>query len=275
MRKVKLGKTGEQVPVLGQGTMGIKSGKDKEYYEKWKDSLRKGIELGMTHIDTAELYNFGASERTIGEVIKEYDRDDVFITSKLFPRHLGYDSMIKACNKSLERLDTKYLDLYLVHFPSLGFSKIKKHMRVMEQLLNEGKIRYIGVSNYSVDQFKEGQEYLKRAEIVTNQLRANIIKQKHIHNSLPYYKKEGIILTSYSPLGHRGYTNLSGELGSKLDQIAESHNATIQQIALAWLINHENVIAIPKAFQVNHIEANAAAADIKLTEAELKQFYTE
>ncbi len=274
MRKVQLGKGGEQIPVLGQGTMGIKSGKDKEYYEKWKVSLRKGIELGMTHIDTAELYNFGASERTIGEVIKEYDRDDVFITSKLFPRHLGYDSMIKACNKSLERLDTKYLDLYLVHFPSLGFSKIKKHMRVMEQLLNEGKIRYIGVSNYSVDQFKEGQEYLKKAEIVTNQLRANIMKQKHIHNSLPYYKKEGIILTAYSPLGHRGYTSLKEDIKSKLEQVAKSHNATIQQITLAWLINHENVIAIPKAFQVNHVEDNAAAADIKLTEAEIKQFYT-
>jgi len=274
MRKVQLGKGGEQIPVLGQGTMGIKSGKDKEYYEKWKLSLRKGIELGMTHIDTAELYNFGASERTIGEVIKEYDRDDVFITSKLFPRHIGYDSMIKACNKSLERLDTKYLDLYLVHFPSLGFSKIKKHMRVMEQLLNEGKIRYIGVSNYSVDQFKEGQGYLKKAEIVTNQLRANIMKQKHIHNSLPYYKKEGIILTAYSPLGHRGYTNLKEDIGSKLEKVAKTHNATIQQITLAWLINHENVIAIPKAFQVKHIEDNAAAADINLTEAELKKLYT-
>jgi len=275
MRMVQLGKGGEQIPVLGQGTMGIKSGKDKEYYEKWKASLKKGIELGMTHLDTAELYNFGASERTIGEVIKEYDRDDVFITSKLFPKHLGYNSMIKACNKSLERLDTKYLDLYLVHFPSLGFSKIKKHMRVMEQLLNEGKIRYIGVSNYSVDQFKEGQEYLKKAEIVTNQLRANIIRQKHIHNSLPYYKKEGVLLTAYSPLSHKGYTNLKGDIRSKLEQVANSHNATIQQITLAWLINHENVIAIPKAFQVKHIEDNAAAADIKLTEEEIRQFYSE
>jgi len=229
----------------------------------------------MTHIDTAELYNFGASERTIGEVIREYDRDDVFITSKLFPKHLGYDSMIKACNKSLERLDTKYLDLYLVHFPSLGFSKIKKHMRVMEQLLNEGKIRYIGVSNYSVDQFKKGQEYLKKTEIVTNQLRANIMKQKHIHSSLPYYKKEGVLLTAYSPLSHRGYTNLKGDIRSKLEQVANSHNATIQQITLAWLINHENVIAIPKAFQIKHIEDNAAAADINLTEVEIKQFYTE
>ena len=273
MRKIQLGKTGEQIPVLGQGTMGIKAGKDKEYYEKWKASLRKGIELGMTHIDTAEIYNRGTSEKIIGKVIKEYDRDDLFITSKLFPKHFGYKSMIKACSKSLERLDIKYLDLYLVHFPSFVFSKIKKHMRVMEQLLNEGKIRYIGVSNYSIDQFKKGQENLKKAEIVANQLHANIVRQKHIHNSLPYYKKEGIILTAYSPLSHRGYTNLKGDLEIKLDQVAKSHNASIQQIALAWLINHENVIAIPKAFQIQHIEANAAAADIELSEEEIKQFY--
>ena len=271
MRKVQLRKTGEQIPVLGQGTMGIKGGKDKEYYETWKTSIRKGIELGMTHIDTAELYNFGTSERIIGEVIKEYDRDDLFITSKLFPKHFGYNSMIKACNKSLERLDIKYLDLYLVHFPSFVLSKIKKHMRVMEQLLNEGKIRYIGVSNFSVDQFKEADSLLKNSEIVANQLRANVKTQKHIYYSLPYYRKEGVILTAYSPLGHRGYTNLKGELRSKLDQIAESHEVTIQQIALAWLINHENVIAIPKAFRVKHTEENAAAAEIKLSEEEIKQ----
>jgi len=275
MRKVQLRKTGEQIPVLGQGTMGIKGGKDKEYYEAWKNSLRKGIELGMTHIDTAELYNFGTSERIIGDVIKEYDRDDLFITSKLFPKHIGYNSMIKACTKSLERLNIKYLDLYLVHFPSFVFSKIKKHMRVMEQLLDDGKIRYIGVSNYSVDQFKEAEGLLKKSEIVANQLRVNIKSQKHIHNSLPYYKKEGVILTAYSPLGHRGYTNLKGDFKEKLEGVATSHNASIQQIALAWLINHENVIAIPKAFQIEHIEANAAAADIKLTEAELKLFYIE
>ena len=273
MKKIQLGKSGEQIPVIGQGTMGIKGGKDKAYYEKWKASLRKGIELGMTHFDTAEIYNRGTSERIIGEVIKEYDRDDLFITSKLFPKHFGYKSMIKACNRSLERLDIKYLDLYLVHFPSFVVSKIEKHMRVMEQLLKEGKIRYIGVSNYSVDQFKKGQEYLKNAEIVANQLRTNIRSQKDIHNSLPYYKKEGVILTAYSPLSHRGYTNLKGDIRLKLEQIAKAHNASVQQIALAWLINHENVIAIPKAFQIEHVVDNAAAADIKLSEAEIKQFY--
>ena len=143
----------------------------------------------------------------------------------------------------------------------------------MEQLLNEGKIRYIGVSNFSVDQFKEADSLLKNSEIVANQLRANVKTQKHIYYSLPYYRKEGVILTAYSPLGHRGYTNLKGELRSKLDQIAESHEVTIQQIALAWLINHENVVAIPKAFSVKHIEENAAAAEIKLSEKEIKRIY--
>ncbi len=273
MRKVKLGKNGETIPVLGQGTWGIKNGRSKKYYEKWKDSLRRGIELGMTHLDTAELYSFGTSERVIGELIKEFDRDDLFITSKIFPKHFGYKAMKKACYKSLERLDIKYIDLYLVHFPSFLFSKIKKHMRVMEQLLNEGKIRYIGVSNYSVEQFKIAQEFLKNSELVTNQLRANILSQKHIHNSLPYYQKEGVILTAYSPLSHRGYKNVNGEIKLNLEKIAETHNASIQQIAIAWLINHENVISIPKAFHLNHVEANAAAVDIKLKDVEIKNLY--
>jgi diketogulonate reductase-like aldo/keto reductase len=227
----------------------------------------------MNHIDTAELYGNGASERVVGEVIKEFDRDDLFITSKIFPMHFGYKAMLKACEKSLKRLDLDYLDLYLVHFPSFLLSKIKKHMSVMEQLFSEGKIRYIGVSNYSVEQFKFAQENLKKTELITNQLHANIMNQKHIHNSLPYYQKEGVILTAYSPLSHRGYTNLQGKFREKLDNLAETHNASIQQIAIAWLINHENVIAIPKAFQLKHIEENAASAVIKLTDLEIKSMY--
>ncbi|MFX1377636.1 MAG: aldo/keto reductase [Promethearchaeota archaeon] len=273
MRKVNIGSKGESIPVLGQGTWGIKKGRNKNYYEKWKESLREGIELGMTHIDTAEFYGSGTSERIVGELIKEYDRDDLFITSKLFPKHFGYKSMIRACMKSLKRLDIKYLDLYLVHFPSFLFSKIKKHMKVMEQLLNEGKVRYIGVSNYSVKQFKIGRECLKKSELVTNQLQANILSQRHIHESLPYYQKEGVILTAYSPLSHWGYTNLKGDVRVKLEKIAESHNVSIQQVAIAWLINHEKVIAIPKAFQLKHVIANAATANIELSDEEIKSLY--
>lgn len=273
MRKVKLSNTGESIPVLGQGTWGIKTRGNKAYYERWKQSLRRGIELGMTHIDTAEIYGAGTSERIVGEVIAEYKRDDLFIVSKLFPRHVGIKAMKNACDKSLKRLGIKYLDLYLVHFPSFITPKIEKHMRIMEELLNEGKTRYIGVSNYSVEQFKKAQLVLKKAELVTNQLQANITKQKHIHDSLPFYQNEGVTVTAYSPLGHRGYKNLTGEIRSALDQLMKTYDATIQQIAIAWLINHKNMITIPKASQIKHLEANAKAAKIEIPQEELSLLY--
>ena len=268
MRKINLGKTGEQIPILGQGTWGIKKGKNKEYYNSWKSSLQKGIELGMTHIDTAEFYGLGTSERTVGEVIAEHNRDELFITSKLFPMHMGFNAMKKAAYRSLKRLGIKYFDLYLIHWPSPLTSK-QKQMKILDFLIKEGKARYVGVSNFSVEQFKKSQTYLN-AELVTNQLHANITKQEHIVDSLPYYTENGVTLTAYSPLGHRGFTSLKGELRETIDKIAESHNATIQQIAIAWLINHKNVMSIPKAFHIKHVEENAKAADISLSETELK-----
>ena len=147
-------------------------------------------------------------------------------------------------------------------------------MKFLEDLVNQGKTRYIGVSNYSLRQFKRGQTFLKKHELVCNQLRANIMQQKHINGSLPYYRDNGIIMTAYSPLGHKGLTNLDEVTRMNLETVAKAHNATIHQIAIAWLINHENIITIPKAFQTKHVESNAAAADIKLSQAEIKLFYT-
>jgi len=268
MRKVELGKTGEQIPVLGQGTWGIKSRKRKEYYDTWKNSLRRGIELGLTHIDTAEFYGFGTSEKVVGDIISEYNRDDLFITSKLFPMHMSFRTMKRAASKSLKRLGINNFDLYLIHWPS-RFTSIQKQMKILDHLVKEGKTRYVGVSNFSVEQFKEGSSFLN-TDLVTNQLPANITKQKHLFESLPYYQENGVTLTAYSPLGHRGFSNLKGELIDKLNSIAKTHKATIQQIAIAWLINHKNVISIPKAFKIEHVETNAKAAEITLSENELK-----
>ena len=264
MRMVELGKTGEKISVLGQGTWKLNRRKS----EQWKNSLRKGIELGMNHIDTAEVYGFGAAEETVGEVVAEYDRDDLFITTKLFPLHLRYKSFKKAAYNSLRRLGLKSVDLYLIHWP-IPFVSTKKLMKVLEELVDEGKTRYIGVSNYSVEQFKKAQSHLKKYELVNNQLKAHLLHQAHINESLPFYQKEGVTMTAYSPLGHSGFTNLKGEIRERLEKIAKSHNATIQQIAIAWLINHENVIAIPKALQIKHVEANAQAAEIKLKKEEI------
>ncbi len=268
MRKVELGKTGEKIPILGQGTWGIKSRKGKEYYESWKKSLRKGIELGLTHLDTAEIYGFGTSEKVVGDIISEYNRDDLFITSKLFPMHISLRTMKKAASKSLKRLGINNFDLYLIHWPS-PFTSREKQMKILDHLVKEGKTRYVGVSNFSVEQFEESLSFLN-TELVTNQLHANITKQNHISDSLSYYQKNRVTLTAYSPLGHKGYSNLEGELIGKLNSIAKAHDATIQQIAIAWLINHKNVIAIPKAFKIEHVEANAKAAEIILSEKEVK-----
>jgi len=159
LRKVELGKTGEKIPILGQGTWGIKSRKGKDYYESWKKSLRRGIELGLTHIDTAEFYGFGTSEKVVGELISEYNRDDLFITTKLYPMHVSLKTMKKAANKSLKRLGISNFDLYLIHFPS-PITSMKKQMKILDHLVKEGMTRYVGVSNYSVDQFKEGLSFL-------------------------------------------------------------------------------------------------------------------
>ncbi|MBD3255124.1 MAG: aldo/keto reductase [Candidatus Lokiarchaeota archaeon] len=274
MRKIQLANTKEKISVLGQGTWGIsRFFKDKDYYEQWKDSLRKGIQLGMTHIDTAEFYGWGKAEQVVGEVISEYDRDDLFITSKIFPIHFRKKSMKKAADKSLKRLNIEHFDLYLIHWPSFLIS-IEKQMNVLEDLLQNGKTRYIGVSNFSVEQFKKGQEYLKNTELINNQLSANLTEQEHLYESLPFYQKKNVIMTAYSPLGHKGYNDLEGALRKKLEQVAKNHNATIQQIAIAWLINHKNVITIPKAFHINHLKENARAAEIKLSNDEIKLLHS-
>ncbi|MFX1572711.1 MAG: aldo/keto reductase [Promethearchaeota archaeon] len=276
MRYVELGKTGEKIPVLGQGLWGTSRlkgfFKGKDYYENIKSALRKGIELGMTHIDTAELYGMGKAEKVLGELIREYTRDNLFITSKLFPIHFRKKSMKKAANKSLKRLGIDYLDLYLIHWPS-KFISIRKEMNVLETLVDDGKTRYIGVSNFSLKQFKKAQESLKKEELVNNQLHINITNQRYIHKSLSYYQKNGITVTAYSPLAHKGYTKIQGKIKEVLEELAIKYNCTIQQIAIAWLINHDNVITIPKAFNKVHVEDNAKAAEINLLQEDLERLY--
>jgi diketogulonate reductase-like aldo/keto reductase len=275
MRKVELGNTKERISIIGQGTWGIsRFFKDQEYYDQWKESLRTGIELGMTHIDTAEVYGWGKAEKVVGKVIKEYDRDDLFITSKILPIHFRRKTMKKAAEKSLKRLDIDYFDLYLIHWPNPLIS-LKKQMEVMEDLVSQGKTRYIGVSNFIMERFTKAQEMLKREELINNQLNASVIHQNHIYKSLPYYQNNNITMTAYSPLGHKGLTDISGDIKKRLENLANKYNSTIQQIAIAWLINHKNIITIPKAFQIKHVKDNAKAAEINLNKNEINQFYKE
>jgi diketogulonate reductase-like aldo/keto reductase len=276
MRTIELGSTGEQIPVIGQGLWGVSRLKGlflgKSYYKEIKSALKKGIGLGLTHLDTAEVYGLGKAEEVLGDAIKTIPRDELFITTKLFPFHLRKKSMKKALKKSLKRLNLDHVDLYLIHWPSRLIS-IQKEMAVLEDLVKKGWTRYIGVSNFSVEQFKTAQEALKKEELVNNQLHINITNQKHIHDSLPYYKKNNITVTAYSPLGHGGFSELSGDIKNKLEEISKRYDASIQQIAIAWLINHENIITIPKAFNIDHIVDNSKAADINLSLEDIESFY--
>jgi len=274
MRYVELGKTGEKIPVLGQGTHGIYPYRSKKFYEKWKQSLKKGIELGMTHIDTAEKYGDGFSEKIVGEIIKEYNRDDLFITTKLLPNHKTEDKMMKAVNESLKRLGLKYVDLYLIHWLE-PYSSIKQIIQVLEKLIDLGKTRYIGVSNFSLIQFRQAQQELKKYEVVTNQIKINVADHIHLQECLPFYQDNGITITAYSPFGGDGLKDIPEDVYEKLNNLAKKYNATIYQIALAWLINHDNIITIPEAMDLNHVQENAVVTEIKLEFEEIKEFYVQ
>ncbi len=272
MRQIKIPSSGEKIPILGQGTYGIFSSQSEQEHKNWKNVLKKGIELGMNHIDTAELYGDGYSERVVGEVLKEFEREEIFITTKMLPSNKIDSQMEKAIDNSLKRLGVNHVDLYLIHWLE-GDSSIKKIMNFFEKLIDLGKTRYIGVSNFSVSEFQKAQTYLKKYELITNQLKINIIEQKELKN-LDFYKREGIILTAYTPLAKANLNGLNQEVKNYLNQLADKYGYSPMQIALAWVINHENVIAIPRTSSISHLKENARASDFILTEQEIESLRT-
>lgn len=269
MRYIKLGNTNEKIPVLGMGTYGIFPGESDNFYNEWKNVLRKGIELGMTHIDTAELYGSGYSEKIIGEVISEYERDKIFVTTKMLPSNRSEKEMRNAIENSLKRLNVKYIDLYLIHWLESD-SSLKKIMNNFEKFIDEGKTRYIGVSNFSVSEVKEAQKYLNKYEIVTNQVKLNISHQKEL-KELDFYQDEGITLTAYTPLSKGRITGLNKRIEENLKHLSTKYNRSQLQIALAWLINHKNIVAIPRTSNVSHLKENAKASEIDLSSEEIKK----
>jgi diketogulonate reductase-like aldo/keto reductase len=269
MRQIEIPSSGEKIPILGQGTYGIFSSQTEEVHRNWKNVLRKGVELGMTHIDTAELYGDGYSEQLIGEVLKEFEREDIFLTTKMLPSNRTESQMEKAINNSLKRLGVNYVDLYLIHWLE-SYSSIKNIMNFFEKLIDSGKTRYIGVSNFSLSEFQKAQIYLKKHELITNQVKINIIEQEELKN-LDFYKRERIILTAYTPLAKANLTGLNKEVKEYLNQLAEKYGYSPLQIALAWVINHENVIAIPRTSSISHLKENAKTADIRFTDQEIER----
>ncbi|MBZ9648121.1 aldo/keto reductase [Sphingobium sp. 3R8] len=259
MRTVSL-PSGEQVPCLGQGTWMM--GERKDQRDEEIAALRTGIDLGMTLIDTAEMYGDGASERLIGEAIAGR-RDEVFLVSKAYPQNASLTRLPRSCEASLERLGTDRLDLYLLHWR--GNVPLAETVEAMRALQRAGKIRHWGVSNLDTDDMEELVEAGGSA-CVTDQILYNLARRGPEHDLLPWLEDHGMTAMVYSPveqgrlIGNRKLTALAADLG-----------VTPAQLALAWTLRQPGLIAIPKASTVEHVRENRAAADITLDEATLAQ----
>jgi len=259
-----LGRTRESIPIVGLGTWGIggEMSPDPSRDDASIQALKLGLDLEMKFIDTAEMYAAGHSEEVVARAL-EGRRDGVFVASKVSPRHFAYDDVLAAAKRSLKRLGLKQMDLYQLHWPSSKIP-ISETMRAMEKLVSDGLTRYIGVSNFSVEQMKEAQQSLSHEKIVSNQVEFSLIDRSVEARILPYCQKEGLTLIAYSPLGQGKIPRGKGSSFKVLDEMAEKSGKSRNQIALAWVLQHDSVVAIPKAADMGHVKENAEVADWKL-----------
>jgi diketogulonate reductase-like aldo/keto reductase len=275
LERKSLGKTGESVAVIGLGTwnMGGRESPDYRDDERFIEAIRYAVELGMNHIDTAEMYAAGHAEELVGEAVKQFSRDEVFIATKVWPSNLRYEDVIRSCRRSLERLQLKYVDLYMVHWPNPRIP-LQETMKAMEKLVKDGLIRYIGVSNFDVELLEEAMNALKREEIVANQVEYSLEAREVERELIPFCERNGITVTAYTPLGKGRIPAEAASntpRGKILAEMAQRYGKTPVQIALNWVIWRPNVITIPKAARKEHLEENAGAAGWRLTEEDYKR----
>jgi diketogulonate reductase-like aldo/keto reductase len=259
-----LGRTHESIPVVGLGTWGIggEMGPDSSRDEAGIEAIRLGLDLDMKFIDTAEMYGAGHSEEVVARAL-EGRRDKVFVASKVSPRHFAYGDVLAAAKKSLRRLGLKQMDLYQLHWPNPRIP-VSETMRAMEKLVGDGLIRHVGVSNFSVEQMREAQQSLSHEKIVSNQVEFSLIDRSVEAGILQYCQKEGLTLIAYSPLGQGKIPRGRGSSFKVLDEIAGKLGKSRNQIALNWVLQHDSVVAIPKAASTDHIKENAEVVEWRL-----------
>ena len=259
MRMVSL-PDGTEVSALGQGTWHMGEGHRSPSEEA--AALRLGLDLGMTLIDTAEMYGDGGAEKVVGEAVAG-QRDRAFIVSKVYPQNATRTGTKAACERSLKRLRTDHIDLYLLHWR--GSTPLAETVEAFERLRAEGKIRYWGVSNFDVDDMEELPNGARGC--VTNQVLYNLEHRGPEFDLFPWCAERHIPVMAYSPVGQGGRLLRAPSLGL----VAARHNATPAQIAIAWTLVRETVISIPKASDTDHVRQNAAAASITLTAQDLAE----
>ena len=263
MQERQFGSTGRDVAVIGQGTWFIEQGEPSVTVA----ALRRGLDLGMTHVDCAELYGSGAAEELVGQAIAGR-RDEVFLVSKVLPNHASRTGVIAACENSLARLRTDRLDCYLLHWR--GAYPLPETIAGFEELQRQGKILSWGVSNFDVSDLEEVHRIAGKGHPACNQVLYHL-KQRAIENAvLPWCEKHGVAVVGYSPFGHNG--DLPGPRttrGRVLAEIAAAHGATPRQVVLAFLVRRSPLFTIPKASTADHMAANAAAGELRLSEDEI------
>ncbi|MEO8626648.1 MAG: aldo/keto reductase [Betaproteobacteria bacterium] len=262
MERRRFGSTGKDVPIIGQGTWYIDSGRREAAIA----ALRAGLDHGMTHIDTAELYGSGAAEALVGEAMAGR-RDEVFLVSKVMPNHATRNGTIKACEQSLSHLKTDRLDCYLLHWP--GQHPLQQTIEAFEQLQSQGKILSWGVSNFDVTELEQATHLSRNGGPVCNQVLYHLQERAIEHAVLPWCETHGVAVVGYSPFGHDSFPSARSTGGRVLQQIADAHDATPRQIALSFLARRSSLFTIPKASSPAHATENAKAGDLALSAAEL------
>jgi diketogulonate reductase-like aldo/keto reductase len=260
LRTKKFNGSGPDVSVIGQGTWYLDRGDRKHAV----DALRHGIDLGMTHIDTAEMY--GDAELVIADAIAG-KRDGLFLVSKVLPSNASRRGTITACERSLKRLKTDTLDCYLLHWR--GSYPLQETVAAFDELVASGKIRSWGVSNFDTDDLNEMLAVAGKGKIACNQVLYHLQERAIEHAVIPWCEQHGVAVVAYSPFGHNDFPSPRSKAGETLRAIADAHGASPRQVALAFLTRHHQVFAIPKASSAEHAADNAAAGKLVLDEREI------
>src|SRR4249920_3583279 len=260
LRTQKFGTGGPDVSVIGQGTWYLDRGDRKSAVA----ALQRGIELGMTHIDTAEMY--GDAELVIADAIAG-KRDGLFLVSKVLPSNASRRGTVTACERSLKRLKTDRLDCYLLHWR--GSYPLEDTVAAFDELIAAGKIRSWGVSNFDTDDLNELLAVAGKGKIACNQVLYHLQERAIEHGVIPWCERNGVAVVAYSPFGHNDFPSARSKAGEVLQAIADAHQASARQVALAFLTRAPSVFAIPKASSAEHAADNAGAGNLKLSDSEI------
>lgn len=256
------GNTGRTVAVIGQGTWYLERASRAEAVA----ALRRGLDLGLRHIDTAEMYGSGAAEELVGAALQGR-RGDAFLVSKVLPANASRSGTLKACEQSLRRLGTDYLDCYLLHWR--GSHPLADTFAAFAELQQAGKIRSFGVSNFDADDLDEAYKLLGPGKLACNQVLYHLKERAIEHSVLPWCERHNVAVVAYSPFGHNEFPTPHSRGGQALAKIAAAYGATPRRVALAFLARRAQVFAIPKAATLAHVEDNAAAGELTLDAEDL------